>query len=91
MEGGSQRSLQLFVVNGYCVFEDDVCVDLLVSKMGGLTMSTSPFQGFLLGLAQVSLRSLTRGSIMRLVFFQGSMLGLSAPLCRCSGRGVQRR
>ena len=27
MEGGFQRSLQLFVVNGYCVFEDDVCVD----------------------------------------------------------------
>ena len=32
MEGGFQKSLQLFVVNGYCVFEDDVCVDLL----GGL-------------------------------------------------------
>ena len=28
MEGGSQKSLQLFVVNGYYVFEDDVCVDL---------------------------------------------------------------
>ena len=27
MEGGSQRSLQLLVVNGYCVFEDDVHVD----------------------------------------------------------------
>ena len=28
MEGGFQRSLQLFVVNGYRVFEDDVYVDL---------------------------------------------------------------
>ena len=28
MEGGFQKSLQLFVVNGNCVFEDDVCVDL---------------------------------------------------------------
>ena len=28
MEGGFQNSLQLFVVNGYCVFEDDVSVDL---------------------------------------------------------------
>ena len=28
MEGGFQKSLQLFVVNGYCVFEDNVCVDL---------------------------------------------------------------
>ena len=27
MEGDLQMSLQLFVVNGYCVFEDDVCVD----------------------------------------------------------------
>ena len=28
MKGGFQKSLQLFVVNGYCVFEDKVCVDL---------------------------------------------------------------
>ena len=28
MEGGFQKSLQLFVANGYCVFEDDICVDL---------------------------------------------------------------
>ena len=27
MEGASQRSLQLLVVNGYCVFEDDDHVD----------------------------------------------------------------
>ena len=29
MEGGFQKSLQLFIITGYCVFEDDVCVDLL--------------------------------------------------------------
>ena len=28
MEGGFQKSLQLFVVNGYCLFEDNLCVDL---------------------------------------------------------------
>ena len=29
MVGGDfQKSLQLFVAYGYCVFEDDVCVDL---------------------------------------------------------------
>ena len=28
MEGGFQKSLQLFVINGYCVFEDNICVDL---------------------------------------------------------------
>ena len=28
MEGGFQKFPQLFVANGYCVFEDNVCVDL---------------------------------------------------------------
>ena len=28
MEGGFQKSLQLFVANGYCVFKNDICVDL---------------------------------------------------------------
>ena len=28
MEGGFQKSLRLFIINGYYVFEDDVCVDL---------------------------------------------------------------
>ena len=28
MEGGFQKSLQLFVANGYCEFEDDIRVDL---------------------------------------------------------------
>ena len=28
MERGFQKSLQLFVANGYCVFEDDVFIDL---------------------------------------------------------------
>ena len=28
MEGDFQKSLQLFVAYGYCVFEHDICVDL---------------------------------------------------------------
>ena len=28
MEGGFQKSLQLFVANGYCVFEHEIYVDL---------------------------------------------------------------
>ena len=28
MEGSFQKSLHLFVANGYCVFEDNICVDL---------------------------------------------------------------
>ena len=49
MEGGFQKSLQLFVVNGYYVFEDDVCVDLS-GVLGGLTMPASLFQSSLLWL-----------------------------------------
>ena len=64
--------------------ENDVCVDPSsvldgrpnYAKITCLTMPTSPFQGSLLGLAQVGLRSLTRDLIMQLAFFQGSMLGL---------------
>ena len=48
-----------------------------------LTMPTSHFQGSLLSLAQVGLRSLIRGLTKRLTFFQGSTLGLGAPLCWC--------
>ena len=29
MEGGFQKSLQLFAANRYCVFENDICFDLL--------------------------------------------------------------
>ena len=28
MEVGFQKFLQLFVANGYCVLENDICVDL---------------------------------------------------------------
>ena len=28
MNGGFQKSLQLFVTYGYCVFEHDICVDV---------------------------------------------------------------
>ena len=51
----------------YSFLMDIVCLKVMsvlthqVSKMGGLTMLTSPFQGSLLGLAQIGLRSLTRG------------------------------
>ena len=51
-------------------------------------MSTSPFQGFLFGLAQIGLRSLTRGLIMPLAFFQGSILGLGAPRVLAPSRGA---
>ena len=51
MEGGFQRSLQLFVVNGYYVFEDDVFVDLSSVLDGRPNNANITFQGSLLGLA----------------------------------------
>ena len=34
MEVGFQKSLELFVANGYCVFENDICINLL-DVLGG--------------------------------------------------------
>ena len=45
MEGGFQKSLQLFVVNGYCVFEDDICVDLSGVLDGKPNYANVPFSG----------------------------------------------
>ena len=60
---------------GYLSLVDIVCLKMMaalthqVSWARGLTTPTSPFKGSLLGLAQVGLRSLTRGLIMQLAFF----------------------
>ena len=43
MEGGFQKSLQLFVANRYCVFEDDVCVYLLDVLDGKSDYTNVPF------------------------------------------------
>ena len=49
MEGGFQRSLQLFVVNGYCVFEDDVCVNPLGFLDGRPNYANITFSGLFAG------------------------------------------
>ena len=49
MEGGFQRSLQLFVVNGYCVFEDDVCIDLSSVLDGRPNYANITFLGLFVG------------------------------------------
>ena len=46
MEGGFQKSLQLFVANGYCVFENDICVDLPDVLGGKPGCANSPILGF---------------------------------------------
>ena len=46
MEGGFQKSLQLFVANGYYVFENDICVDLLGVLGGKPDCANSPFPRF---------------------------------------------
>ena len=42
MEGGFLKSLQLFVANGYCVFEDNICVDLAGVLDGKLNYANVP-------------------------------------------------
>ena len=46
MEGGFQKSLQLFVANGYCVLEDDICVDLPDVLYGKHDHANSPLLEF---------------------------------------------
>ena len=46
MEGGFQQSLPLFVTNEYCVFEDDICVDLLDVLDGKPDYANSPLLEF---------------------------------------------
>ena len=46
MEGGFQKSLQLFIANGYCVFEDNICVDLPNVLGGNPGYTNSPFPNF---------------------------------------------
>ena len=46
MEVGFQKSLQLFVANGYCVFENDICVDVPDVPSGKPDCANSPLSGF---------------------------------------------
>ena len=46
MEGGFQKSLQLFVANRYCVFEDDICVYLPDAQDGQPDYANSPLPKF---------------------------------------------
>ena len=46
MKGGFQKSVQLFVANGYCVFEDDICVDLPDILNGKPNFANSPVPEF---------------------------------------------
>ena len=49
MEGGFQKSLQLFVVKGYCVFEDYIYVDLSGVLNGKPNYANVPFSSLGLG------------------------------------------
>ena len=49
MEGGFQKSLQLFIANGYCVFEDGVCVDLSGVLDGKPNYANVPFSELFAG------------------------------------------
>ena len=46
MEGGFQKSLQLFVTNEYCVFENDICVGLPYVLGGKPDCANSPLPRF---------------------------------------------
>ena len=80
MEGGFQRSLQLFVVNGYCVFEDDVCADLSGVLDRKPNYANAPFSGLFVGPCMDRSEVMDEGLIMLLPFFQSSVIVVGAPL-----------
>ena len=49
LEEDFQKSLQLFVINGYCVFENDVCVDLSGVLDGKPNYANAPFSELFVG------------------------------------------
>ena len=49
MEGGFKRSLHIFVVSGFCVFEDEVFVDLSGVLNGRPNYANITFSGFFVG------------------------------------------
>ena len=82
MEGGFQKSLQLFVTNGYCVFEDDICVDLSSVLDGKPNYSNVPLSKLFSRPCVYRPEVLDGGGalIMLLSFFRSSLLGLDDPL-----------
>ena len=69
MEGGFQRSLQLFVVNGYCVFEDDVCVNLSGVLDGRPSYANITFSGPFAGPCLDRLKVMDKGPNYATAFF----------------------
>ena len=57
MEGGFQKSPQLFVANGCCVFEDNFYVNLSSVLDGKPNYAKVPLQSSSLGLASIRHRS----------------------------------
>ena len=49
MEEGFQKSLQLFVTNGYYVFKNDICVDLSGVRDGKPNYANVPFSKLFVG------------------------------------------
>ena len=82
MEVGFQKSLKLFVANGYYVFENDICVDLLDVPGGKPDCVNSPISWFFTRVgAPLSWRPPeSQRSRYPIPLFQDSSLGLGAPL-----------
>ena len=93
MKGGFSSSLWLFVVNGYCVFEDDVCAGpsgVLDERLNNANIS---FSGFFVGPCTSWPEVIDKGpdyaAGLLLRFYAGARCPLEVQRSRCKA-GIRR-
>ena len=88
MEGGFQRSLWLFALNGYCVFEDDVCVDPSSVLNERPSYANITFSGFFVGPCTSWPEVIDKGPNYMVSLLSGFYVGARCPLMLVSPRGA---
>ena len=96
MEGGFRKSLQLSVASGYCVFEDDICVDLSGVLDERPNYANIPFSELLARPCVDRLEVLDGGPDYATAFLTEFFSRARCPPClgaprSCSGQGVWLR
>ena len=97
MVGGDfQKPMQSLIAYGYCVFEDDLCVDLSGASYGRPTFANITFSELFVGPCVDSSEVMDEGpDYAATPFFQSFVLGLCAPCVGafwgCDNRGEKLR
>ena len=88
MEGGFQKFLQLFVANEYCVFENNVCVDLSGVLDGRLNYANITFSKLFVGPYVDRPEVMDKGLDYAIALLSEFWVGVRCPLVLAPSRGV---